>query len=134
MPHPTSIAGRHAADRQRARAAEAASAHIVDAQFEAAAVLAFRLQRSGLQTCADILPHRPIEPTLGVRCRIDHCEADHSLIYAILDELGWKTDPKRLSRVNARYDILRLVHAASGATLVLIITLPAYQVGAWEAA
>jgi hypothetical protein len=134
MPHSTSIAGRHAADRQRARAADAVTAVTADAQFDARKALAYRLERAGLHTFADIIPRPNVEPTLALRCRVDSCEQDHARIYAILDEMGWKSDVNRLSRINHRYDILRLVHPATGATLVLIITLPAYQVSPWEAA
>jgi hypothetical protein len=134
MPHPTSIAGRHAADRQRARAAEAATATVESAQFDARKALSYRLSHAGLHTFADIIPRPNVEPTLGLRCRLDRCEQDHALVYAVIDEMGWKTDVNRLSRINSRYDILRLVHVESAATLLLIITLPAYEVAKWEAA
>ena len=134
MPHITSIAGRAAADRQRARAAEVATAKVEAAQQEAREALARRFKAAGLHAFADITARPNVEPTLGVRCSITSCEQDHSLVYAILDELGWKTDVRRLSRINSRYDILRLVHVQTSAMLVLIITLPAYQISSWEAA
>lgn len=74
------------------------------------------------------------ERSLWVDCRLESRNTDQQLVYAILDEQGWRPDRDRLSRVNHRYDITRLKHASTNATLVVIIKLPMGEVGQWEAA
>jgi hypothetical protein len=74
------------------------------------------------------------ERSLWINCRLDTRTADHQLVYALLDECGWRPDRERLSRVNHGYDIVRLKHASTAATLVVIIKLPAGAIEQWEAA
>ena len=73
------------------------------------------------------------ERTIFIFCRPESTRADHDLIYALLDTLGWRPDRARLGRVTLAYDITRLIHT-SGARVTLIIKLPFGQPPQWEAA
>lgn len=64
------------------------------------------------------------ERSLWVDCRLATAQADRAFVYAVLDDHGWHPDRARLSRHRDTYDVLRLKHRATGATLVLIIKSP----------
>jgi hypothetical protein len=129
MNHPavTSIAGRHEADVRRARLA--GHNH---RQQDAREDLERTIRRRGLQVVADW--HGTAEPALAVKCRLEHAQDDRIWIYAALDSCGWQPDRTRLSRINARYDVLRLRHKDTAAPLMLVITNACGEVEAWEVA
>lgn len=131
MPALTTTAGRHAADVARQRAA-AIAGHLAEQQDDVREDLAATYRRLGLRCFAHYHPQNA-EPSLAVNCRLEHA-LDHDLVYAVLDEKGWRPDPARLSRVRHGYDVLRLVHE-NGARLVLVVHIP-FPRGRdnWEAA
>ena len=131
MPHPscTTIAGRHAADVARIR--ERRTVTVQDAARER---VARSCRRHGLTTHAHFEPELGTERTLWVDCRLESSRMDHAHVYAILETLGWKPDRARLSRFGERYDIVRLLHAETNATLTLIIKVPYGDVTPLEAA
>jgi hypothetical protein len=95
--------------------------------------LAKAFRAHGLRT----LPHYSTdlaEPSIWVECRVDTCASDHALIYALLDAEGWRTNTERLSRVSQRYDVTRVRHIRTGATLALIVKHPSPDTPSWEAA
>jgi hypothetical protein len=127
----TIIAGRHEADRRRAAIDQ--SWRIL--QEHARTALDKTLRLFGLRTN----PHFHVsplseEPSLWAWCRLATARADHDFIYAVLDEQGWKTDPARLSRFSVPLDVIRLRHAPTDATLVLIIKIPTGEAPHLEAA
>lgn len=126
----TTVAGRHAADRERAVERET----LTDRQDAARHALDRELRSYGLSTRPHLHPALGIDRSIWVNCRLASAAADHAFIYAILDELGWQPDPARLSRTRQAYDVLRLRHAATGATLVLIVKVPFGEVTPLEAA
>jgi hypothetical protein len=131
MIHPavTSIAGRHIADVRRARL----SSQQNNRQQDARETLERTIRRRGLQVVADW--HGTVEPALAVKCRLEQAREDREWIYAALDTCGWQPDRTRLSRINAKYDVLRLRHKDTAAPLMLVITNPAcVDVVAWDAA
>lgn len=95
--------------------------------------LANAFRAHGLRT----LPHFSSdlgEESVWVECRLDHLRADHALVYALLDEFGWKPNTERLSRFSQRYEVTRLRHKRTDATIALIVKLPLGEVPQWEAA
>jgi hypothetical protein len=125
----TTIAGRHAADVARIRERR------MHTQGDAARErLARAFRRHGLTAHPHFEPELGNERTLWVDCRLDTGRTDHAHIYAILDTLGWRADPARLSRYGERYDVVRLRHTETNAALVLIIKVPYGEVTPLEAA
>lgn len=122
-PHCTTVVGRHAADLARARAAIAQGEHD-DQQDHARRELDRTLRGFGLRTEPHFDPTLQTERSIFVHCRVHTARADHELVYAILDDQGWRSDCARLSRFRQAYDVLRLVHRGTGATLVVIIKVP----------
>ena len=91
------------------------------------------MRRRGLQVVADW--HGAAEPALAVKCRLEQAREDREWVYAALDTFGWQPDRTRLSRINAKYDVLRLRHKDTAAGMTLVITNPAcVDVVAWDAA
>lgn len=122
-PNTHSVAGRHAADRVRARAAIVQAEHD-DQQDHARRELDRTLRGFGLRTEPHFDPSLGTERSIFVWCRVPTARSDHELIYAILDDQGWRSDCARLSRHRQAYDVLRLVHQQTGATLVVIVKVP----------
>lgn len=121
MPHPTSIAGRHAADRERQRAASAAAEarHLVD---EAAReTLRRAIAAHGIRVI-EVL--RDGGTTLSVRCGIDTCARDSELVDAIITDQGFALDPTRISRFRERFEFVRLHQPATGAKVTVVISRP----------
>lgn len=116
----TTIAGRFAADRQRADGA----ALIRQLQDRARDELDRALRFYGLTTRPHFHPALDAERSLWVECRLTCHDADHKLVYAVLDQEGWAPAVDRLSRHGQRYDVLRLRHATTDARLVLIVKVP----------
>lgn len=124
----TSIAGRHQADVRRARACSQHTSRQQDAREE----LERALRAHHLQVIADW--HGASEPALAVKCRLEHARHDRGWIYAALDTLGWQPDTRRLSRINAKYDVLRLRHRDTAAALMLIVQSPCAELVELESA
>lgn len=136
MPHLTSIAGRHAADRERERAAQALLTHpdLIEQQALARERLARTIRAHGIEVHARYDDVLGSERTLKVDCRLASCENDQRLVYAILDDQRWRPDTHRISRFNARYHVLRVRHAGTGAALAVVLSIPNCEVTQWEAA
>lgn len=135
MPPPcTTIAGRHAADRQRER--DRAQQHEVqqDRQDHARRELDRALTQLGFTTHPHFERGLESERSLWVNCRVQAARTDHELVYAVLDAQGWRPDIARLSRLRQSHDILRLRHRATGASLVVIIKVPFGHIEPLEAA
>lgn len=124
----TTVAGRHAADRQRA---------LVRPQPDPALV--------ALDTLAAYLRKRPLNviasPARGgdmaciaLKIRLEYLGLDYVWIDAVLNDLEWTPTRESDSRLNARYDIRVVQHKATGAKALLIITLPYGAVEHVEAA
>lgn len=126
----TTVAGRHAADRERA---DALLQRRVD-QDAARASLDSALRVYGLRTIPHFHPGIGEDQSLWVDCRVASARADHQLIYAVLDEQGWTPDRARLSRHRVSHDVIRLRHGRTNAALVLIIKIPCGDVPELEAA
>lgn len=126
----TTVAGRHAADQARERRRADRSTDQDTARW----ALERALRTYGLTTHPHLQPSLGIDRTIWVNCRLPTASADHAWIYAQLDELGWRPDRERLSRIRQGYDVLRLRHTASDATLVLIVKVPFGAVEPLEAA
>lgn len=136
MPHLTSIAGRHAADRERERAAQALLTPPDDCELQAAARdrLARVIRMHGLEACARFEDVLGPERTLKVDCRLASCANDQRLVYAILDDQRWRPDDRKRSVISARYHVLRVRHRDCGAQLAVVIGIPNSEVTQWEAA
>lgn len=117
--HTRTIAGRHAADQQRARD----RAEREEQQAHARTELDRTFRSLGLTTHPHFDPELETERSLWVNCRLSH-PGDHELAYAVLDNQGWRPDRTRLSRIRQSHDVLRLVHQQTGAILVVIIKVP----------
>lgn len=130
----TTVAGRHAADRARDRDRAEAQSLIAELQDRVRGELDRELRSYGLTTHPHLHPALGYERSLWVNCRLASAATDHALVYAILDELGWSPDRARLSRIRQTHDVLRLRHAATDATLVLIVKVPFGEVAPLEAA
>jgi hypothetical protein len=105
-------------------AKERARAERRDLQDKTRDQLAASCRRYGLTVNAHFQPELENERTLWVNCRAETRDTDHAHVYALLDEQGWKPDRERLSRYRQRHDIVRLRHADTDASLVLIIKVP----------
>ena len=120
MPNITSIAGRHAADRERQRANAAARA-LQAISDEARETLRRALAARGIRV-VDVL--RPEGPELHVRCGIETCAHDSQLVDAIITDHGFSLDPTRLSRFRDRFEFVRLHQPSSGAKVSVVISRP----------
>lgn len=136
MPHLTSIAGRHAADRERERAAQAllTQPDVDEQQQLARERLARTIRNLGIEAHAHFDDVLGTERTLKVDCRLASCENDQRLVHAVLDDQHWRPDPRRISRYNARYHVVRVRHRDTGATLAIVLSIPNCEVTQWEAA
>lgn len=126
----TTVAGRHAADARRARDALDRR----ELEDSAREQLAREFRSYGLTTFPHLQPELGIDRSIWVECRLASCAADRALVYAILDELHWQPDPARLSRIRQSHEVVRLRHRDTGATVVLIVKLPAEAPAPLEAA
>lgn len=120
MPNITSIAGRHAADRERQRASAAARA-LQAISDEARETLRRALAARGIRV-VDVL--RPEGPELHVRCGIETCAHDSQLVDAIITDHGFALDPTRISRFRDRFEFVRLHQLSSGAKVSVVISRP----------
>lgn len=120
MPHLTSIAGRHAADRARQRAAAAAEARqlVSDAARE---TLRRTIAAHGIRVL-DRLTDAGHE--LRVQCSVDQCARDSELLDAIITDHGFALDPTRISRFRDRWELVHLHQPATGATVTVVISRP----------
>jgi hypothetical protein len=137
MPCITARPGRHAADRERERAAAQAAADLFEIHSAARGLLARTLTTRGLRVFADLSRPGGHEPSIGVNCSAERSEYDQAVLDATLDELGWQPDPYRTSRITHRYESLRLHQPASGARVLLLVHIPngvLLQKHQWEAA
>lgn len=137
MPSLTSTAGRHAADRERERAAQRAAADLFDIHSAARGLLARTLTTRGLRVFADHSKPGGHEPSIGVNCSVERSEHDQAIVTATLDELGWAPNPHRTSRFTHRYQTLRLHQPATGARVLLLVHVPngvLIERNQWEAA
>lgn len=117
----TTIAGRHAAEQARLRV----TTDRRESQDDARQQLVEALTRFGLDVRAHLQPElADVDRTIWTACRVHCARADHESIYAILDLTGWRPDRARLSRHQLPYDVVRLRHPDTDATLVLIIKAP----------
>ena len=121
MPHLTSIAGRHAADRERQRAEQAAAEARQLVDEAARETLRRAIAAHGIRVI-EVL--RDGGTTLSVRCGIDTCARDSELVDAIITDQGWTLDPKRLSRFRDRFELVRLHQPATGARTEVLISRP----------
>lgn len=121
MPHPTSIAGRHAADRIRQRAAQAAAAAQQLVNEAARETLRRAIVAHGIRV-VEVL--RDGEHQLSVRCGIDTCAQDSEVVDAIITDQGFALDPSRISRFRERFEFVRLHQPATGAKVTVVISRP----------
>lgn len=126
----TSTAGRFAAERERNRARTQNAIDRAVAMEALAAVLRSR----PLRVITDFRPGNDCMPTLACSVRPDYAGLDQVYIDAHVRDGGWKRHPSRESRLSGTHDTRALIHKATGAELLLIITLPHGEVAQWEAA
>jgi len=116
----TTIAGRHAADRQRLTghlAHAAACQHAFDE-------LARALRRRFAVVHTDFRLRAGTKPTIALGVRADYAGLDQVYIDAHVRECGFRPHPTAESRLTVKHDMRALVHKATHAELLLIITLP----------
>jgi hypothetical protein len=104
------------------------------AQMTAAQSLVDALRTRPLSVMADLRSRDDAVPTIALKVRADYCGLDQIFIDATLRDAGWTPNARARSTLNAKYDCRALVHTASGAELLVVITLPFGQVPQWEAA
>lgn len=121
MPHPTSIAGRHAADRERQRAAERAASVLTEINAEAREQLRRAIAAHGVRVIDALRDGRH---ELHVRCGVDTCAHDSQVVDAIITDHGFTLDPTRLSRFRDRFEFVRLHNPATGAKVEIVISRP----------
>ena len=121
MLHPTTIAGRHTADRERERAARAAAEAKQLTDDAARDALHRAIAARGIRVL-DVLDDG--RHTLSIRCGIETCAQDGELVEAIVTDHGFRLDPARLSRFRDRFEHLRLRQEGTGAQLELLISRP----------
>lgn len=121
MPNLTSTAGRHAADRERARATQAA-ADAQDLVNEAAReTLRRAIAAHGIRVVDALVAGRH---ELHVRCGVETCAAESALVDAIITDHGFRLDPTRISRFRERFEFVRLANTATGAKVEVVISRP----------
>jgi hypothetical protein len=96
--------------------------------------LAATLRARPLNVVSDLRPRDGAMPLIALRVRPDYCGLDQVFIDATLRDAGWTPNAKARSTLNAKYDCRALVHTATGAELLVVITLPFGEVPQWEAA
>ena len=121
MPHLTSIAGRHAADRERQRAALAA-AEVQTLVNDSARESLRRAIAAHQIRVVDVL--RDGRHELRVQCGVDTCAHDSALVDAIITDFGFALDPSRISRFSERFEFVRLHNPATGAKVEVVIGRP----------
>lgn len=121
MPHLTSIAGRHAADRARQRATQAAAEAHQLVSDEAREALRRAIAAHGIRAI-DVLRDGTHE--LRVACGVVTCAQDSATVDAIITDQGFTLDPTRLSRFRDRFELVRLHQPATGAKVTVVISRP----------
>lgn len=129
-PNIRTTAGSLAAQRQRARDQRLCA----NERLVALEGLAALLRRRPLNVLIDFRSRDAAIPTIACKVRVDHCGLDQVYIDAAIHDTGWSPNRNGLSRLNARYDCRFLAHPATGAVVLLIITLPHGEAPQWEAA
>lgn len=119
------VAGRHAADRQRNRR---------DPQRIAVETLWKLLCTRPLRTAADLSTRGDRLPTIALKIRLDYFGLDYVFVEAALHDLGWRNSVTELSRRNSTHDVRVLEHQETGARLLLLIALPHGELEHVEAA
>lgn len=126
-----SVAGRHAADQQRATNDIEARALLTHQRFEACEVLVALLCKQGLAVKAELSPLHG-DPVVGVALRdVDRWQIQRELAYASLDAEAWHV---LTSRSSERVDTLELMHQGTGARLRIVLQLPKAAPDHYEAA
>ncbi len=123
-----SIAGRHAADHQRAR-----DRALPDPKLVALEALAAVLRKRPLRVMKDFVVGQDQLPTIALKVRMDYFGLDYLFVDTAVNELGWRGSIANLSRRNETHDVRVLEHA-SGARLLLLIALPHGDIEHVEAA
>jgi hypothetical protein len=126
-PGPHTVAGRHAADRARERDSRPA----LVARRAAIDQLVTAIRAHGLPHFADLTARPNVEPGIGVNVRLDRITADEALVFALLDERGWRITTGRHGTYGHH---LFCVHEATGAEVVLHVKVPHAAVPQWEPA
>ena len=126
----TTTAGRHALDLARARERNLRR----DLRDSARERLAQAFQTNGLRVEPHFGEPREEDLTLAVSLRLASVRADQILVNSVMDDQGWIADCKRISKVNAFYDVRRVRHERTGALLTVIIKAPRGEIVEWEAA
>lgn len=121
MPVITSIAGRHAADLERARAVKAGAEAKQLIDDEARETLRRAIALHGIRVLERL---RDEGPELYVQCGVDECARDSALVDAIITDQGYSLDPSRISRFRDRFEFVRLIAPATGAQVTVIISRP----------
>lgn len=121
MPHLTSTAGRHAADRERARLESARRAEVTASQDAARDALVRALRLRGLRVLSRFdAEDRSIHVTLGVETML----ADEQRVASIVEAAGWRLTTLRLSRYRDYIDNVWIVHVDTGAQILLTTHRP----------
>lgn len=98
----------------------------IDSKRYAVEILARCLQEYPLQVAAHFPePELRIDPTIGLKVRAECRAGDLYNIDETLRRNGWQAERARLAPIDRAHDVRRFVHDETGATLVLIISLPA---------
>lgn len=118
MPWIHSTAGRHAADRERERAAQRAHQLQLELQHEARSQVARALKARGIRVL-EVLEDG--ESQVHAHCSVDRVHSDSVLIDATLTEYGFEVDPSRLSRYRQYAETVYLRNPATGVRLVAVI-------------
>lgn len=121
MPHLTTVAGRHAADRARTAAAAEAATSKALTDSAARETLRRAIAGHGIRVL-DCL--RADGPELHVKCGVDTCAQDSALVDAIITDQGYTLDPSRISRFRDRFEFVRLVQQGTGAKVSVVISRP----------
>jgi len=121
MPHLTTVAGRHAADRARAQAATEAATRKSLTDEAAREGLRAAIAGHAIRVL-DVLRDGAHE--LRVQCGVDTCARDSELVDAIITDQGFTLDPTRLSRFRDRFEFVRLLQPATGAQVTVVISRP----------
>lgn len=121
MPHLTSIAGRHAADRERQREASNAERSQQELAGEARSALQRAIHQRGIR-CFDVLDDG--EHLLSIRCGIETCARDSDVVDAVIEQQGFVLDRRRLGRYRDRFEFLPLVQERTGAKVGVVISRP----------
>lgn len=121
MPRTTSIAGRHAADRERAAIEQARLAEVTEAHNAARDALVRALRIRGFLVVERFSDEdRSVHVTLG----IESMREDELLVGAIVDSQGWRLATLPMSRYRDYIDNVWIRHVESGAEILLTTHRP----------